>query len=165
MSPDFERLTGDDEERIRIMRGRVAILATILLSVTMASPPAARAQEEPKPEQLKKMYDDTLGQLKDAQNRKNELATENERLNAKLAELKKQLDDANAKVQTLEEQVGGFAEQTFRLRSHYAAWQSFLRSYPDLISRWRLFLGNDSFSIPKDVPSLMDPQWPLSAEG
>jgi len=60
----------------------------------------ARAQDEPKPDQLKRMYDDALAQLKQAQDRKNELAAENDKLNAKLTDLQKQLDAASAPLAT-----------------------------------------------------------------
>ena len=69
------------------MRARTWALMALLLSATVAV-----AQDAPKPEQLKKMYDDALAQLKAAQDRKNELAMQNEQLTAKSAELQKQLE-------------------------------------------------------------------------
>ena len=145
---------------------RLWYVMAVVVCLTLGGGSTAVAQDEPKPDQLKKMYDDALVQLKAAQDRKNELATENEKLNAKVAELKKQLDDATVRAQTLEQQVAGFAEQTFYLRSHYAAFQNFLRSYPNLMSRWKLFMENDLMTVPHDVPaSVFDPSWPLSVEG
>src|SRR5580658_6923786 len=95
----------------------------------------ALGQDSPQPEQLKKMYDDALGQLRQAQERKNELATENEKLNAKIADLQKQLDAAIAKNDELTRQSAALADQTFILRSHDAAWKEFIHYYPRLEAR------------------------------
>ena len=51
-----------------------------------------RAQDNPNPEQMKKAYEAAQEQLKAAQERKNQLAAENETLKANVAELQKQLD-------------------------------------------------------------------------
>ena len=56
------------------------------------------------------------------------------------------------------------AEQTFRLRSHYAAWQAFIQDYPDLQAKWKLFLGNEFLVAPKKLPDGVDPKWPTSVE-
>ncbi len=73
------------------MRGCVIVMAAILLMTA-----AAGADEPLKPEQLKKAYDDALVQLKAAQDRKAELAKENEALAAKVEDLKKQLAASSA---------------------------------------------------------------------
>jgi septal ring factor EnvC (AmiA/AmiB activator) len=142
--------------------GVLATVAAMLASGAIA--PAALAEDEPKPDQLKQMYQDTLAQLKNAQERKTQLAAENEQLKAKVAELEKQLAATQAKSAELEKQAAGFAEKTFFLRSHYAAWQEFLRRYPRFQIRWKVFLENDVLSPHGDMPALVDPEWPWSAQ-
>ena len=116
-------------------------------------------QEQPTPEQLKKMYDDALVQLKDAQDGKNKLAIENEKLKTKLLEVQKQAEEDQRRM------ADGFAEKTFFLRSQYAAFKEFLDRYPLLKERWQRFLKSPLLSTPPDVPEFMDPDWPLSAAG
>src|SRR4051794_21324468 len=103
----------------------------------------AFAQEANNPEQLKKLYEDALAQLKGAQDRKNELATQNEQLTAKVAELQKQLDQARGEMLELKRQDAENAEKTFYLRSYHAAWQAFVDRYPELKARWKQFLDKD----------------------
>ena len=105
----------------------------------------ALAQDQPNVDDLNHKYEDALNQLKAAQDRKNELANENEQLKARLAELEKQLEEAKR-------QAAGFAEQTFYLRSHYAAWQSFMKRYPHFAERWKAFLESDLLSVPSQAP-------------
>ena len=118
--------------------------------------PVAKAQDQPSPDQLQKMYDDALAQLKTAQDRKNELAVENEKLTARIAELTKNLEESR-------KQAAGYAEQTFYLRSHYAAWQNFVRKYPALRQRWIVFLEAGLLDTPHDVSDIVDPDWPAFA--
>jgi septal ring factor EnvC (AmiA/AmiB activator) len=122
----------------------------------------AWAEDEPKPDQLKRMYDDALAQLKQAQDRKNELAAENDKLNAKMADLQKQLDAAKARVDEVNRESAEYAERTFFLRSHYAAWREFIRRYPKLEAEWRVFLEGGTLG-PERLKSVIDPDWPLSA--
>jgi predicted nuclease with TOPRIM domain len=110
------------------------------------------------------MYQDTLNQLKSAQERKTQLAAENEQLKAKVAELEKQLQANQARSADLEKQAAGHAEKTFFLRSHYAAWQEFLHRYPRLEIRWKLFLEDEALTPRHDVPPFVDPEWPWSAQ-
>ena len=118
----------------------------------------ASGQDAPQPDQLKKMYDQVLGQLRQAQDRKNELAAENDRLNAKVADLQKQLDTAKAKIDQSNRDAADFAERTFFLRSYYANWQEFIHHYPKLEARWQIFLQGDVVS----PWPLTDKDWPLS---
>jgi chromosome segregation ATPase len=120
------------------------------------------AQDANNPEQLKKLYDDALAQLKAAQDRKNELATQNEQLTAKVAELQKQLDQARGEMLELKRQDAENAEKSFYLRSHHAAWQTFIERYPELKSRWKQFLEKDVLAANNELPKLLDPEWPLT---
>src|SRR5258705_11588984 len=117
------------------MRRRFYMVALIAASLCATGPPTM-AEDPPKPDQLKQMYDDTLAQLKSAQERKTQLAAENEQLKAKLADLQKQLTAAQAQATDLEKQNASLVERNFFFRSHYAAWQEFLRFYPRLQARW-----------------------------
>jgi septal ring factor EnvC (AmiA/AmiB activator) len=117
----------------------IALVVAVLVS-------SARAQDEVKPDQLKKMYDNAVVQLKDAQDRKNELAMENEKLKTKLADLEKQLDAAHADQAT-------FAERTYQLRAAHAAWEVFVSRYPKLLGQWQAYLQANIL----DNPSL--PVW------
>jgi hypothetical protein len=129
---------------------RFVWLGAIIL--TLAFPGSALlAQDSPNPDELKKMYDDSLMQLKAAQERKNELGQENEKLRAKVAELERQL--------------GQNADKTFFYRAHYAAWQRFIARYPKLMIEWQLFINGDLLDTHSASPELFDPNWPLSAEG
>jgi predicted nuclease with TOPRIM domain len=120
------------------------------------------AQDTSNPEQLKKLYGDSLAQLKAAQDRKNELATQNEQLTAKVAELQKQLDQARGEMLELKRQDAENAEKSFYLRSHHAAWQTFIERYPELKVRWKEFLSRDVLAAGNELPKLVDPEWPLT---
>jgi septal ring factor EnvC (AmiA/AmiB activator) len=111
------------------------LLCAVLALATSA--PLVRADEPPHPDELKRLSE----QLKAAQDRKNELAAENEKLVAKVAELQKQLDNANA----------DFAEKTYQWRSAHAAWELFLRRYPALAGKWQAFLQSSLLTAPGDV--------------
>jgi hypothetical protein len=137
---------------LRVAAGVVATLSILFLP----SVSAAAFQDGLTQEQLRKMYDDALVQLKASQDRKAELAGENEKLQARVAELEKQLGEART-------ELANQAERTFFLRSHYAAWQTFLSRYPSLLQRWRVFMEADVLTAPNEIPQWMDPDWPLSA--
>jgi len=137
------------------------LCAAITLMLTLA--PVARAQDAVQPDQLRKMIDDAMDQLKAAQERKNQLAAENDQLKARAAELQKQLDAAQSQLQELQRQAAGYAEKTFYFRSYYVAWQEFLRRYPTLAARWKIFLENDHLTSPRELPDFSDPDWPMDA--
>src|SRR5204862_1073840 len=115
------------------------------------------AQDAGNPEQLKKQYDDALAQLKAAQDRKNELATQNEQLTKKVAELEKQLDQARGEMLELKRQDAENAEKSFYLRSYDAAWTTFIQRYPELKERWKSFLDKDLLAAGNELPRLADP--------
>lgn len=122
-------------------------------------------QETPNPDQLKKMYDDALAQLKAAQDRKNELAAENEKLHAQVADQQKQLTVLGAQVESLQRDAATQASRTFFLRSYYAAWQRFIAQYPELKVRWEAFLEADVLSAPYSVPMPEGAKWPFKDDG
>lgn len=112
-------------------------------AIVCASASLAMAQNE-SPDQLRRMYTDTLHQLQEAQDRKNQLAAENDKLNARLADLQKQLDAARAALQDNQRQSADFAGRTFDLRAQTGAWQAFISHDPVLQRRWERFLEDSA---------------------
>jgi predicted nuclease with TOPRIM domain len=144
---------------------RFWIQCVVLSLVVPLLASTASAQEAPKYEVLKKMYDDAIGSLKDAQNKKNELATKNEELAKQVADLQKQLDAATKERDELQRQATTYAEKTFNLRSYYASWQEFLKKYPTLQAKWKIFLDAELLKSGNETPSLIEPDWPFRVEG
>lgn len=140
------------------MRTCVWLIAGLCLAGT------ALAEDKPNPEQLKKAYDDALVQLKAAQNSKNELAKDNEKLAKQVEELKKQLAAADAQMQDMKRQISDNDEKSYYLRSYCATWRAFLRAYPDLMARWKSFLADDPLAAPAESRPLIDPNWLLPDE-
>jgi TolA-binding protein len=131
-------------------------LVSILFLLAIAG--VAWGEDEPKPEVLKKMYADTLEQLKAAQDRKSQLA-------ARVEELEKQLAAANAQIEQFKLESSQYAEKSFFLRAYYAAWTQFIAGDPLLKIRWDFYLENQSPVAPSLQFQLLDPEWPLSAKG
>jgi chromosome segregation ATPase len=150
------------------MRSRLrgVVVALVSVAALFSTTGAALAQDNPNPEQMKKAYEAAQEQLKAAQERKNQLAAENETLKANVAELKKQLEAANARMEDMKRVDAEHAEKSFFLRSHYMAWKNFVEMYPEVLSRWRSFLGNEFITAPTTAPSgvseIVDREWPMS---
>ena len=136
------------------MRALASVGLALLL---ILSARLALAQDATTPEQLKKLYGDALAQLKAAQDRKNELAQQNEQLTAKVNELQKQLDQSRGEVLELKRHDAESAEKSYVLRSHYAAWQGFVERYPELKARWKRFLDTDLLNGQNELPQWTDP--------
>jgi hypothetical protein len=114
------------------------------------------AQDEPQAD-YKKMYADALVQLKQAQERKNELALEK-------ADVEKKLDSVQTKLDEANRVAAGYAGKTFFLRAHYAAWQEFVSHSPKIQQQWDIFLAGASESTTSPTTQqLIDTDWPLSA--
>lgn len=135
-------------------------VSLVCLGLT-AAPAVAQPSD---PAQLKSMYDDAMKQLQAAQDRRNELAAENERLRNQVAQLEKDL------IQQRED-----IRRSYILWSHYQAWAQFIESQPSLLQRFRDFfiegmptstpstLPADSLRAREGPPQLFDPRWPFSA--
>jgi predicted nuclease with TOPRIM domain len=136
----------------------------VMLAVALAAP-VTFGQEAPKYDVLKKMYDDAVGSLKSAQDAKNGLAMKNEELTKQVAELQKQLEAVSKERDELSRQAATYAERTFNLRSFYAAWQEFLKKYPALAAKWKVFLEAELLKANNDAPALPEPGWPFRIEG
>lgn len=125
-------------------------LTFALLPVVMV---AGIARAEPTLEQLKASYEETVRQLQQSQDRKNQLASENEQLKARVAELEAKLNAIDAQ-----------ARQAEFLRGQYVAWQTFIERYPQLLKRFQRFAGFDTPPPTVATPEpFFDPDWPFSA--
>jgi hypothetical protein len=136
-------------ERTSSMLMRTLCLVTMASAIAVA-PAVALAQDQYNPELLRKELADTLAQLKAAQDRKNELATENEKLKAQVAAMQKELDERRAAAAV-------FAEQTYSLRSRQEAWRVFLDRYPPLKVQWELFLEAPPLTVSNSLPAWQNP--------
>lgn len=114
------------------MRRRLAVLAMVG-ALTWSSGAAILAQDQNNPDVLRKELADAMSQLKAAQDRKNELANEYEKLKAQVAAMQKQLEDVQRALATN-------AEQTYSIRAERAAWNAFIDRDPRLRARWEIYL-------------------------
>ena len=129
-------------------------IGTALTIGVLAS--TAVAQNQPSPEQLQTMYQDALNQLKAAQDRKNELATENQKLQKKQAQLEADLTEANRRLAMLRDE----ADQT---RDQKLAWQDFISLYSPLRSLWADYVGA-RMARPQVIKLLGDGNWPFTID-
>lgn len=132
----------------------------VLICATFAAP--ALGQDDSKARQLQKMYDDALAQLRSVQDRRNELARENETLTARVKALETEVATSQEELSHFKAASATAAERTFYLRAHYAAWQAFLQRHPDLLVKWRSYLGN-SLVLPTSESA--DDAWPFDMAG
>lgn len=137
------------------MRLLVWLLAAVCLLAG-----AARAEDKPNPDQLKKAYDDALAQLKAAQDSKNDLARENERLGKQVEDLKKQVAARQGQIDNLQREVSDNDRKTFSLRAYQAAWNNFLKAHPETMVRWKAFLAGDVLALPPEEPPLFEFRFP-----
>jgi septal ring factor EnvC (AmiA/AmiB activator) len=124
-----------------------------------------QAQEAPKYDELKSMYEQSLKSLKEQQDSKSKLAADKEELAKQVASLQKQLDAVTKDRDELARQVSTFAEKTYNLRSYHATWQAFLKRYPALDAKWKVFLESDLLKDGNEAPELIAPEWPFRIEG
>lgn len=146
------------------MRAGTCIAIAIAAIGAAWGPAPALAQDNTSVEQMKKMYDDALQQLKASQERKNQLAAENEKLKQQVDALNKELGTARGELQTLRQSDAGYAERTFFLRSHYMAWQAFAKANPETAVRWRVFLESTYLLTPDGGVRLIDRALPAPVE-
>jgi len=118
----------------------------LTIAMLLAMTGASVAQETNNLDELKKNLADALNQLKAAQDRKNELATENEGLKHKVAELEKLANDQKSKVTELE-------DKTWFWRSHYFGWMKFIERYPVLLAKWKVFMESEPLTLPSLLPT------------
>ena len=128
---------------------RKSLLITLVLALTSS---VCVADDPPKPDVLQQMYKDTVAQLKDAQDRKNELAGQNDKLVAQIKQLQSDLADRQARIDLLTQERSELARRTLTLRAWNAAWQVFIQNDLELRARWNVFLeqslGSESIEPP-----------------
>jgi len=135
------------------------ILCLVVLTAVTAAP-----ADNVKSDDLERMFHDTLLQLKEAQNRKAELATENEKLAARVADLEKQVQAQSLQLDEMKRQASSMADRTLFLRSHYAAWEAFIAANPALKMQWELFMRTVAWVSSPQPAIFIDPQWPISMQ-
>ena len=136
------------------------------LSVTLvAIAGVAAAQEAPKYDELKKMYENAKASLQTAQDARVALAKEKEDLTKQIETLQKQFTDLSRERDELARQAASHAERTYELRANLAAWQEFMKRYPTLHARWKVFLETELLKPANDPPALAEPTWPFRVQG
>jgi predicted nuclease with TOPRIM domain len=123
----------------------------------------ARGQEV-KPDDLRKLLDQTKQALKEAQDRKAELATENLKLSAQVNELAKVNQAQAAQLDDLKRRAAAFADRTLFLSAQYAAWTQFLEMNPVVKMHWSIFEETTASVGSGQSPLFMDTDWPLSSK-
>lgn len=107
--------------------------------------------QEPTVQQLQAQYDEALQQLQAAQDRKNELANENERL--------------RKRVESLTQTLSSSREQAIFLQSHFNLWQMYVAAFPE-VGRWfesSVRMSSQYGSDPTAPFEFTDFNWPFSA--
>jgi hypothetical protein len=128
----------------------------VLIAVLCSWLPATvLAQDGLSNEQLKRMYDDAVVQLKAAQDRRNDLAHENVRLQARIDKADKDLEQARKEAKEI-------ADATFQARAQRSAFNAFLQENPTVRLQWQLFLQRNLLA-PSDASDFLDRDWPLSS--
>jgi septal ring factor EnvC (AmiA/AmiB activator) len=130
------------------------LVCICIVGIIMATTPgSASAQDPSNPEELNRKYQEAVAQLKAAQDRKNELATENEKLTAEITQLRKQLADAKSEVVSV-------SDRTFQMRLEYYAFQEFLKRR-GLLREWKIFMDRAPLVFQLAVPEEIDTTSPL----
>ena len=137
------------------MRRWWALVLLVLFTCSGFASQWALAQEELTSDQLRRMYDDAVAQLKTAQDRRNELARENEKLKTRIAGLEKELEQARASYAEL--QTNTLADQQLAV-----GIRDFMQDHPVIGFRWQLYKGRNLLARGNsDLRSLLDPDWPF----
>ena len=129
--------------------------ATVFIITMLLAPGVLMAQEELTSDQLRRMYDDAVAQMKTTQDRRNELARDSEKLRARIAELEGKLEETRA-------QMTAMADSTYKARAECAAFDEFLKANVSLRGQWLAFLQK-SIIPATDVKQLLDADWPFSS--
>jgi hypothetical protein len=121
-----------------------AVLAGGLASVVLTT--TALAQTVRQPSDWQKMYNDVSTQLRAAQDRKSELAADNTKLTAHVAQLQIQAD--------------ALADRILFLQTFYDGWESFMARNSSILDQWAAFWDEGRPGPRRSFPLLFDPQWP-----
>jgi regulator of replication initiation timing len=111
-------------------------------------------------EQLRRMYGDAVVQLKTAQDRRNELARENTELAKENEKLRAKIAQLEREVQQAQTATNAIADKTFQARAERAAFQEFLAVNPSIRIQWQIFTEKSLLAAP-DSGGLPGADWPL----
>ena len=111
--------------------------------------------QDVKPDDLKKLLDQTRLELKTAQDRKAELS-------ARVNDLEKMNQAQAAQLDDLKRRAAAFADKTLFLSTQYAAWTQFINLNPTVRMQWAIFEDTIAAGNAGQSPLFMDPNWPLS---
>jgi uncharacterized membrane protein len=123
--------------------------------------------QDVKPDDLKKLLNETRAELKTAQDRKADLANENAKLSSRVRELEKTNQAQTAQLDDLKRKAAAFADRTLFLSTQYAAWTQFIALNPSVRMQWAIFedtMAAVDVAKTSAAPIFMDPDWPLSAK-
>ena len=129
--------------------------ATVFIITMLLAPGGLMAQEELTSDQLRRMYDDAVAQMKTTQDRRNELARDSEKLRARINELEEKLEETRAQMTTT-------ADITYKDRAEHAAFEEFLKANITIRGQWLAFLQKNIMPA-TDVNQLLDTGWPFSS--
>ena len=121
----------------------------------------ARGQDV-KPDDLKKLLNQTRDELKSVQDRKAELAMENAKLSNRIAELEKINQAQAAQLDDLKRKAAAFADRTLFLSTQYAAWTQFINLNQAIKMQWAIFEDTIAMAGAGHSPLFIDTDWPLS---
>ena len=128
---------------------RIMFVSTLLMGLGVSGVAAQDAA------QLQKLYEDTLVQLQQSQDRKNQLANENAKLLERIAELEKEIRSLRSAVDRAE-----------LMAAQYSAFRNFLTRYPALLANFSTYGGSEATperSLPQTTYEFFDRNWPFSA--
>jgi len=120
--------------------------------------------QDVKPDDLKKLLIETRAELKTAQDRKAELAMENEKLSSQVSDLAKANKAQAAQLDDLKRKAAAFADRTLFLSTQYAAWTQFINLNPTVKMQWSIFEDTIAAGASGQSPLFMDTNWPLSGK-
>lgn len=130
----------------------MAILPTKFVLIVLLVAGASQAQDVA---QLQKLYDETLVQLQQSQDRKNQLANENAKLTGRIAELEAEVRSLRAS-----------AERMQLMALQYSAFRTFLIRYPALRAHFSQYAGTPEAperELQLTPYEFYDRNWPFSA--
>jgi len=113
--------------------------------------------QDVKPDDLKKLLDQTRAELKSAQDRKAELS-------ARVNDLEKMNQAQAAQLDDLKRKAAAFADRTLFLSTQYAAWAQFISLNPMVKMQWSIFEDTVAAGSAGTSPLFMDTNWPLSSQ-
>jgi hypothetical protein len=127
----------------------------IIICLTVLTLTGIVRGQDVKPDELKKLLDQTRAELKTAQDRKAELS-------ARVNELEKTNQSQAAQLDDLKRKAAAFADRTLFLGAQYAAWTQFINLNPTVKMQWGIFEDTVAAGAAGESPLFMDTNWPLS---